>query len=569
MEGKKRQSTYLRRMRFLARVLAISPLVIFVYSPLLAIQSLVSVAIPFATGCFIDALVKRVGFVWPFATLGVLLLARAVMTPTLQRLVLYCSRDVEFKLQKRVLESAMDFAPDELATIPEGEFVAKLTRDIYAIGGFVSGFYPRFLLAVSSIIMAGCALYSRSAALGIAFVAFVPLSIAFFCPFSKRFAEDSHLVRKRSDSAFVALFDFFRSLPFLRLLDAERRFACSPRSALGMLKDGNCAIDKLTIVFGAMLGMMIVTGEIFVLGMAGMFASSGKIPVGDVVVYQLLFLTAMQSVQGLLSIFPETAMLGESVDSLFEIFSHKPPKHGGAKFGKVECIEFRNVVFSYPGTGDIPVINKFSASFNAGRIIALVGENGTGKTTLLKLATDALKPISGEITVNGIPMRLLDEGRFRRSIGVVFQENLIVSGTVRDNITLRDPSFNESDIEAAVKMSGLEDVVNRLPDRLDTQLGLGGRLLSGGELQRLAIARALVRNPSVLVFDEATNHLDSGARDGFGHLLHKIAKGRIVFLVTHDKAILDSCDETIFCRTCESASPTYECCSGRFSTTIG
>jgi ABC-type multidrug transport system fused ATPase/permease subunit len=120
---------------------------------------------------------------------------------------------------------------------------------------------------------------------------------------------------------------------------------------------------------------------------------------------------------------------------------------------------------------------------------------------------------------------------------------------LRDNITLRDPLFTDKDVDEAVKISGLESVVNKLPDGLDTRLGMKGRSLSGGELQRLAIARALVRNPSVLVLDEATNHLDANACAAFGKLLRRLAKDRIVLLVAHDKEIINLCDEKIVCKS--------------------
>ena len=212
------------------------------------------------------------------------------------------------------------------------------------------------------------------------------------------------------------------------------------------------------------------------------------------------------------------------------------------------------MTFSYPGAGSRTVVKDFSATFRAGRIYALVGANGTGKTTLLKLATAALEPKEGEIRVNGMPMKMLDEGAFRREIGIVFQDSLLVTGTLRDNITLRDPKFTNEDIEAAIRLSGLGDIIERLPDGLNTRIGLRGQALSGGEMQRLAIARAIAREPSVLVLDEVTNHLDAEARESFKKLLRELAAGRIVILVSHDDTIIDLCDEKIFCQIPEKAS---------------
>ena len=551
--GNSKTSGIFSRTRFLAKTVFSSPIIVFVYSPLLVAQTVAGIAVPFATGRFIDALVEGTRPESPFALLAALLLVRAALTPCLQRLVASRARDMELLLQKRALDAVLGFSPSKLSSLANGDLVAKLTRDTYAVGGFVSGLYPRFLAAVVTMFAAGSSLYSQSAALGIAFMAFIPLAICLFLPFARRFSQTSHSVRTRSDNSFSTLFDFFHSLPFLRTLDVEYRFANTPRDALGDLKDGNCAMDRLTIAFGAILGAILVIGEIAVLGIAGALAAKGAIPVGDVVVYQLLFLAAMQSVQGIVSLLPESASLREGIDSLDEILSHPEPRRGGKRIGSVETIEFRNITFSYPNATGRPVIQDFSKTFLAGRIYALIGTNGTGKTTLLKLVTAALEPQSGEILVNGMLLKTLDEGAFRRKIGIVFQDSLFVTGTIYDNITLRDPMFGSEDVEAAVAASGLEEMVARLPAKLDTWLGLRGQALSGGEMQRLAIARALVRNPNVLVLDEVTNHLDAKARASFETLLRKLAPGRIILLVSHDEEIINLCDEIISCQISENA----------------
>ena len=534
-----------------------SPLVTFVYSPLLVAQTIAGIAVPFATGRFIDSLIDGTSPIAPFGLLASLLAVQTIMPPCLQRLVISRARDIEMNIQGCVLDAVMEFSPSELSPLADGSLVAKLTRDAYAVGGFVSRLYPRLITAVVTMFAAGLALHSRSPMLGLSFVAFIPLCIILFVPFARRFSANSHAVRKRSDVAFATLFDFFRSLPFLRTLDAERRFADSPRQSLQDLKEGNSSMDSLTVAFSALLGAIMVVGEVSVLAVSGTLASKGSIPVGDVVVYQMLFLAAMQSVQGIVSLLPETATLREGLTSLSEIFSHELPRHCFPKRypprpNPIKNLEFRNVTFTYPGATARPIVKDFSATFRSGEVVALVGANGTGKTTLLRLATAALEPQAGEILVNGTPMQSLVEGFFegffRRSVGIVFQDSLIVTGTVRDNITLRDPMFTKEDIDEAVALSGLEEVVKRLPAGLDTRVGLRGQTLSGGEMQRLAIARALVRKPDILVLDEVTNHLDADTRASFGKLLRKLAPGRIILVVSHDPALIDLCDKKIFCQ---------------------
>lgn len=544
-KGKRESSSKAGRVRFLAGLLLSSPAVVFVHAPLLVAQTIAGIAIPFATGRFIDALVAGDSALQPFIMLAALSIASAAVAAFLQRFIMRRARRIELRLQERVLDAIMDYEPHELSTLASGGLVAKLTRDAFAVGAFVSGLYPRLLTAIVTMVAAGFALHSRSRVMCIAFVAFIPLAVALFCPFARRFAKNSQTVRTRSDKSFVALFDFLNTLPFLRTLDAERRFADSPRESLHSLNAGNRAMDSLTVAFGALLGLLLVVGEVTVLGVAGSLAAKGAIPIGNVVVYQMLFITAMQSVQGIVTLLPEAATLREGVDSLREVLSHEARAEGGRKTGPVQSIEFRNVTFAYQG-GE-PVVKDFSACFRAGRAVAFVGANGTGKTTLLKLAVGALEPKAGEILVNGIAMKNVDHGEFRRRIGVVFQDSLMVAGTARDNITLRDPTFGAADIEAASAASGFDAVARNLPDGFGTIVGLGARSLSGGECQRLAIARALIRKADILVLDEATNHLDADARAAFGRLVRRLVPGRIVLVVTHDDVVANLCDEKLSC----------------------
>lgn len=540
--------------RFVLSTIASFPAILFVYSPFLLGVTLIGVAIPFATGRLIDALAYGRPFQTPFLVLSALLLVKALLTPLLERYICARSRRIETDLQFRVLDTIMNFSPGRLAALPDGEVIAKLTRDTYAIGGFVRGLYPRALQAVTMMLAAGFALQSRSSLLGIGFIVFFPLVLLLFVPFAQRFAANSHRVRAQGDASFNSLIDFLTTLPLLRTLDAEQRFADAPQNALEKLKDGNSESDALTIRFGFLLGFLLVAGQIAVLGIAGSLAAKGAIPVGDVVLYQMLFLAALQSIQGVIALLPELAALREAADSLGEVFRYPPPKPVQDPLAPLETLAFDHVTFAYPRTPDHPVVRDFSATFRPGSIVGLFGANGAGKSTLLKLAVGAMEPQSGAVRFNGIPLDRINRPLFRQRIGVVFQDSLLVTGTIRENITLRDPKFTPDDLQRALERSGFDDVVKRLPQGLDTIVGNFFRTLSGGERQRLAIARAIIRNPQILIFDEATNHLDANARKSIAGLIQKLRPGRLILLAGHDAELDKLCDVKISCQIPENDS---------------
>ena len=543
-----------RRIRFLFRTLTSASGVTTIYSPLLVAITVVGVIIPFATGRLIDALAVCQSPFEPLAVLTALLLLRTIMTPLLQRFICTRSRSIEADLQFRVLDSTMNLDPSSLAGLQSGELVSKLIRDTNAVGGFVRGLYPQTLQAVVMMFAAGCALLTRSPILAIAFMAFFPLAILLFAPFARRFAENSHRVRRQSERSFNALFDFLMTLPMLRLLDAERRFADQPTTALKQLKEGNDEADSLSVLFNFLLGLLLVLGEIAVLVFACVLATKGRIPVGDVVLYQLLFVTAIQAVQGVISLLPDLAAVREGADSLGEMLTQPPPTHEHILTDGLRQLSFRHVTFAYPDAANRPVINNFSANFPAGSVVGLSGANGVGKSTLLKLAVNALEPQRGEILVNGHPFSEIDLPAFRRRIGVVAQDNLIINGTIRDNITLRNPNFTQDDINRALSLSGFDSVTKRLPNGLDTIIGNQVRSLSGGERQRLAIARAVIRNPFILVLDEATNHLDAESRKTFAGLVARLRPERLILIAGHDTELDNLCDMKISCQISKNTS---------------
>ncbi len=537
-----------RRARFLAKILTSTPDVLIAYTPLLIVLTAISVAIPFVSGQLINALAYRQSPYLAFLFLAALRLLQTILTPRLQQWICSRSRKLETDLQYKVLDATMNLSPSRLSETDNGSIVAKLTRDTYAIGCFVRETYPRILQATVIMISAGLALFSRSTVLAISFVVFFPMAVLLFSPFAKRFADNSHRVRKQSDISFNSLFEFVQILPLLKAFDAERRFADAPKKALGELKESNHQTDALSVRFGWLLGTLLGLGEIAVLGIASALAIKGKIPVGDVVLYQMLFITSLQSIQGVVSLIPGLAAIREGVDSLLEAFELQPHQSGTIRIETVERLCFEHVSFAYRNSPGLQVIRNFSAVFSSGSVIGLTGTNGAGKSTLLKLAVNALEPQEGKISINGHAFSEIDNNAFRHRIDIVCQDNPLIPGTIRDNITLRDPSFSDEAIASSLVLSGFDDIVKRLPNGLDTVIGNSVRNLSGGERQRLAIARAMIRNPMILILDEATNHLDAKSRENLTNIIPKLSVGRLVFIAGHDPELNKICDMKISCQ---------------------
>jgi ABC-type multidrug transport system fused ATPase/permease subunit len=195
--------------------------------------------------------------------------------------------------------------------------------------------------------------------------------------------------------------------------------------------------------------------------------------------------------------------------------------------------------------GGRSVLRDFDLELAPGRITALVGPNGAGKTTVAWLVARLLDPRAGEVRVDGRALAALDVEAWRRSIGWVTQAPLLGRGTLRENVRFGAGERSDVELEAAAALAGLEPLLARLPQGWDTPLGDGGAGLSGGEQQRIALARALVRRPLLLVLDEPTAHLDEAAAATFRDTLVEVARGRTVLLITHDRALVERADRVV------------------------
>lgn len=196
-----------------------------------------------------------------------------------------------------------------------------------------------------------------------------------------------------------------------------------------------------------------------------------------------------------------------------------------------QAIEFRNLSFEY--NRGVPVLKNINLTVHQGQIIALVGNSGGGKTTLVSLLPRFYDPTGGAILVDGTDIRDFTLKSLRQNIGVVFQDNFLFAGSIRENIMLGNESATEAQLQTAIKMACLDDFIASLKDGLDTQIGERGILLSGGQKQRVAIARAFLKNAPILILDEATSALDNKSEAVVQRAIENLMQDKTVFVIAH------------------------------------
>ncbi|MEO1431098.1 MAG: peptidase domain-containing ABC transporter [Cyanobacteria bacterium J06633_8] len=205
-------------------------------------------------------------------------------------------------------------------------------------------------------------------------------------------------------------------------------------------------------------------------------------------------------------------------------------------------IRFEKVTFRYHAEGDTNVIENLSFELKPGQMVALVGRSGSGKTTISKLVLGLYPPTDGKIFIDGQDITSISLRSLRHQIGVVDQDTFLFGGTIRENISLAHPGANLSEIIEAARLAGADEFIKKLPMGYETQIGEGGGMLSGGQRQRIAIAKALLGNPRLLIFDEATSHLDTESEKIIQKNLNTILKGRTSLIIAHRLSTIRNAD---------------------------
>jgi ATP-binding cassette subfamily B protein len=208
-------------------------------------------------------------------------------------------------------------------------------------------------------------------------------------------------------------------------------------------------------------------------------------------------------------------------------------------------IEFKNIAFSYPTRADVQVLKGVDISIPAGSKVALVGQSGAGKSTIMQLLLQFHKPDQGEITVDGTDIQSYELESYRQNFAIVPQEVILFGGTIKENILYGKPEASEAEIIAAAQKANAWDFISMFPEGLETIVGERGIKLSGGQRQRIAIARAILRDPSILLLDEATSSLDAESEKVVQEALNNLMEGRTSIIIAHRLATIRDVD-TIF-----------------------
>ena len=300
--------------------------------------------------------------------------------------------------------------------------------------------------------------------------------------------------------------------------------------------------------YGSATNLVIAIARISAIALGVYLITRNEITVGTLVAFLGYVGGLFGPVQGLSGIYQTLSKASVSLEEIFKILAiqeYLGDSPDAEDVGTVHGdVTFRNVHFHYEQSGR-PLLNGVDLEVKAGQTLAIVGPSGSGKTTLMALLMRFYDPQQGTILLDGRELRTLKQSAIRRNIGVVLQDPLLFNDSVRANISYSRPTATMAEVEAAARAANAHELITHLPEGYNSLVGERGGLLSAGERQRITIARALLKNPPILVLDEATSSLDAESEAAVQAGLHALMAGRTTFIIAHRLTTVTNADRII------------------------
>lgn len=431
--------------------------------------------------------------------------------------------------------------------IESGRIQSKFLRDIEAIEFLNTHFVKSVIPSLINIAISIGIAVSKSWIVTIFFVIVVPINVGVVYMFRNTMSSTNRRFRKETENISAKVSNMLDMIPVTKAHGLENEEIAVLEENIRALREKGLILDKVNAYFGSATWVISQIMSAVCLFFTGYLALQGKINVGDVVLYQNYFNTISNNIQSLISIYPELTKGLESIRSVSEIVLSNDIEDNNNKIRLRYVhgsIDFKHVYYRYPN-GEEDTIKDFSLSVEPGECIAFVGASGSGKSTIMNMIIGFLMATEGELRIDGKPIEALNLSDYRHFISVVPQNSILFTGSIKENIQYGLTGVTEERLQEVVRLANINEFTDELPNGLDTMIGENGGKLSGGQKQRISIARALIRDPKILILDEATSALDNISEYHVQRAISHLIKGRTTFIVAHRLSTIRDADRIV------------------------
>jgi len=454
---------------------------------------------------------------------------------------------MQLRLRSSIVRRLQELSISFHDNFQSGKLQTKVLRDVETLEILSRNLMNSAFPAVLTIIVAFSVTVQRQPIVALFYLFSVPIASSLVFVFSKKMTKRNVEYRNEIESLSVRVVEMIQMIPITRAHAVEKLELSKMDSQLEKVKRKGIHLEVIGALFGASSWTSFQIVMLVCLMFTSILAFNKKISVGEVVLFQSYFAMIVGAVNLILNSYPELARGFESIRSIGEILESPDIEQNEGKL-PVTSVKghfiFDNVSFSYE-KGSQYAINNLTLEINPGESVAFVGESGSGKSTLMNLVIGFRRPLKGRILIDGKNMQELDLRQYRKFLAVVPQNTILFSGSVRENIMYGIDKISDSEIWNILDAANASKFVSKLPKGLDTRLGEGGARLSQGQRQRIAIARAFIRDPKVIVLDEATSSLDVLSESLIKEALRRLIKGRTTLIVAHRLATISDADRIV------------------------
>ncbi len=454
------------------------------------------------------------------------------------------TRYAETGLRKALIRKLQQLSISYHVETQSGRLQSKIMRDVEAVEGLSTQLFLSILNIALNIGVALVVTISKSRIVFVFFLLTTPVAAITMVTFRNIMKKRNTEFRKEMEETSARVMEMVELVPVTRAHALEDEEVAKMSGQLFTVAEKGYKLDLIQALFGSVGWAVFQIFQVICLAFTGYLAIGGKIQAGDITLYQSYFATVVNQVSSIVTLLPTIAKGIESVNSIGEVLLSEDieDNEGKEKLDKVTGnFDFEDVCFHYKNNEHM-VLNHLKLHVKAGETIALVGESGAGKSTILNLVIGFNQADSGKVLIDGKDISRIDLRTYRKHLAVVPQTSILFSGTIRDNITYGCENVSEEELQKVIKAANLSDLIASLPKGLDTMVGEHGGKLSGGQRQRISIARALIRDPKVIVLDEATSALDSISEKLIQQALNNLTEGRTTFIVAHRLSTIRDAD---------------------------
>lgn len=453
------------------------------------------------------------------------------------------NRSVEAGLRGAMVQKLQQLSITFHKDTQSGKIQSKVMRDVEVITDLASHIMNTVLGTVINMCITLAVVITNNIIIFFMFLLLVPAAVFLQKGFHKKMHTQTKEFRQQLENTSSAVYDMEELIPVTRAHSLENVEVKKLTRSITKIAECGYKSDSTHSFFGALCWALVNFFQIVCLFVTAFMAFKKFISIGEISLYQTYFSSLSNNVMSIVYLLPAITRGADAIRSIGEILSADDieKNHNKPKFKNLEGkYEFKNVYFNYDM--QTHVLNGLDLTVNVGETVALVGESGSGKSTIINLVVGFNFAESGELLIDGQNVNDFDLRSYRKYISVVPQNSILFSGTVRENITYGN-EYTDSQIAEAVHAAQLDSVIEHLPNGLDTSVGEHGAKLSGGQRQRISIARAIIRNPKVIIFDEATSALDSVTEREIQAAIDNLTRDRTTFIVAHRLSTIKNADK--------------------------